>query len=138
MHDRDQATAALAFAREHGLAILLTSPPGAAARAGVLYFRALEELVQAPVLVDCGADAGLVLAGLRMGLRQLLFTGPPPLRRRLREIAGLQAALVHARLGPRRVLLEPGEDAARRLRFHAAGGYPAPPLPPSSQGGSRV
>ena len=67
--------------------MVLLSAPGAAGSVGVGYLHALGELVGREIVVDCGEDPGLVLAGLRTGLRRLLFRGEPDVLVKLRDIA---------------------------------------------------
>lgn len=87
VRDRREAEAALALGRAAAVEVLLLSAPGAAVHAGVGYLHALGELIGQQIVIDCGADAGLVLAGLRTGAKRLLFRGEPTLLAKLREIA---------------------------------------------------
>jgi hypothetical protein len=91
------------------------SAPGAAAFAGVGFLHALEEALGRPLVVDCGDDAGLVMAALRAGSRDLLFTGDPRLLAPLAEMAESVGGRVRDRLGLPVLCLDPGEDPARRL-----------------------
>ena len=75
VHHLEQARAALAAAAELGCAIELRSAPGAAGYAGVGYLKALGDEVGHELLVDCGDDAGLVMAALRTGCRRIAFSG---------------------------------------------------------------
>ena len=70
--------------------------------------------------LDCGADAGAAMAALRSGWTRIAFSGPPPVRRKLADMARKAgAALVDAPAAPDIVLgLE--DDAAARLRAWAA------------------
>lgn len=85
--DRREAEAALALERAGEVDVILLSAPGVALYAGVGYLHALGELVGREFVVDCGEDAGLVLAGLRTGLKRLLFRGEAAVLAKLREIA---------------------------------------------------
>jgi hypothetical protein len=87
VHDLDEARAALAAAAERGLPIQLRSAPGAAAYAGVGYLRALGEAVDHELIIDCGDDAGLVMAALRTGCRRLVFSGDEEIARKLADMA---------------------------------------------------
>jgi hypothetical protein len=120
VHHRAQAEAALAL-EGPGLEVVLVSAPGAARYAGVGFLEALGRLVGRELVVDCGEDAGLVLAGLRTGLRRLVFTGRADLLARLRDIAGqLGGEVADAR--PRPCLeLAPEDDPARALRQLGSG-----------------
>lgn len=72
---------------EQGAPVTLVSAPGLAAFAGPGYWRAVELELQRSVVLDCGDDAGLVLAALRAGCRDLLFTGPRALADKLADMA---------------------------------------------------
>lgn len=87
VHDLEQARAALAGAAEVGAPIELRSAPDAAAYAGVGYLAALGELAGQELRVDCGDDAGLVMAALRTGCRRLAFCGPAGIALRLADMA---------------------------------------------------
>jgi hypothetical protein len=116
VHHRAQAEAALAVAEELGCAIRLRSAPDAAAYAGVGYLKTLGDALGHEILVDCGDDAGLVMAALRTGCRRLAFSGPAAVSQRLAEMAAeLGACYRHE--GPARVLcLSPDDDARSRCR----------------------
>jgi len=68
--------------------VTLVTDEGLAAFAGVGFWRAVEEELGHSVVVDCADDAGLVMAGLRAGCRDLLFTGPEELAVKLADMAG--------------------------------------------------
>ena len=122
VHHLDQARAALAAADELGCAIELRSAPGAAAYAGVGYLKALGDEVGYELLIDCGDDAGLVMAALRTGCRRIAFSGTAELGRRLADMAAqLGAALVVETQAPQTVMLQPEDDAAAILRARASG-----------------
>ena len=55
-------------------AVLVTAPD-MAHFAGVGFWHAVEHELGRSVVLDCADDAGLVMAALRQGLRDLLFTG---------------------------------------------------------------
>jgi hypothetical protein len=52
------------------------------------FWRAVEEELGRSVAIDCGEDAGLVMAALRAGCRDLLFTGADEPAVRLADMAG--------------------------------------------------
>jgi hypothetical protein len=117
VHHLEQARAALAAAVELGSAIELRSAPGAAGYAGVGYLRALGAEVGQELLIDCGDDAGLVMAALRTGCRRIAFSGNDELGRRLGDMAAqLGAVLVVEAQAPEAVMLQPEDDAAAILR----------------------
>ena len=123
VHHLEQARAALAAAAELGCVIELRSAPGAAGYAGVGYLKALGEEVGHELLVDCGDDAGLVMAALRTGCRRIAFSGSAELARRLRDMAEQQGAvLVTGAQATEAVMLQPEDDAAvvLRARLHPA------------------
>lgn len=121
VHHLEQARAVLSAAAEVGCAVELRSAPGAAGYAGVGYLKALGDQVGHDLLIDCGEDAGLVMAALRTGCRRIAFSGSEELRRRLSDMAGqVEATLVTETHAPDVLMLQPEDDAAamlgRRLR----------------------
>jgi hypothetical protein len=115
VHDLPQARAALELEATHGLAVTLVSAPSAARYAGVGFLHAMEEQLGRRIVVDCGEDAGLILAGLRAGLRSLLFSGPAEVTARLADIAGQLGGEVRAGLGLPALYLAPGEPPTVRI-----------------------
>ncbi|NKB50411.1 MAG: hypothetical protein GKS02_13720 [Alphaproteobacteria bacterium] len=88
------ACAALAAAAEHGTAITLVSPAGAAAFAGPTWFRAVVTQAGAQVpsakfdcALDCAGDAGLAMAAIREGVPAICFNGPDAARCKIEDIA---------------------------------------------------
>jgi hypothetical protein len=117
VHDRAQAEAALAAAEELGCAIWLRSAPDAAAYAGVGYLKALGDALGHEIVVDCGDDAGLVMAALRTGCRRLAFSGPTAVSQRLAEMAAELGAWYRYEAQPPPVLwLSPDDDARSQCR----------------------
>jgi hypothetical protein len=117
VHHRAQAEAALAAAAEVGCGIWLRSAPDAAAYAGVGYLKALSDLVGHEIVVDCGEDAGLVMAALRTGCRRLAFSGPAAVSQRLAEMAAEMGAWYrHEAQAPPVLWLSPDDDARSRCR----------------------
>ncbi len=117
IHDLEQARAALEAAAELGVAIELRSAPDAAAYAGVGYLKALGELAGQALRIDCGDDAGLVMAALRTGCRKLAFSGPASLAERLADMAVQQGADVrHESRPPACLDLAPDADAGQACR----------------------
>jgi hypothetical protein len=122
VHRLEQARAALAAAAELGCAIELRSAPGAASYAGVGYLKALGDALGHELLIDCGGDAGLVMAALRTGCRRVAFSGSAELGRRLGDMAEqLGAALVMEARAPDVIMLQPEDDAGAVLRARASG-----------------
>lgn len=90
--------------------------PGMARFGGPGYWHAVEVRLGVPVILDCGGDAGLVLAALRAGCRDLAFTGESEVAARLTSIAGqLGGSLRAGPMQPDRVL-QPHDDPADCLR----------------------
>ena len=117
VHHLDQARAALAAAAALGCAVQLRSAPGAADYAGVGYLKAIGAELAHELLVDCGDDAGLVLAALRTGCRRIAFSGAPELGCRLADMAGpLGATLVVEARAPELLMRQPEDNAAAALR----------------------
>ena len=124
VHHLEQARAALRAAAEAGCAIELRSAPGAAGYAGVGYLKALGDQAGQELWIDCGDDAGLVMAALRTGCRRIIFSGGDEARRRLGDMAGrLGAALTGETGTPQTLMVRPEDDAAAVLRawLHGAG-----------------
>jgi hypothetical protein len=122
VHHLEQARAALAAAAEADCAIQLRSAPGAAGYAGVGYLQALGEQAGHELLIDCGDDAGLVMAALRTGCRRLVFSGSEEIWRGLHDMAGqLGAELVGEAHAPEILVLQPDDDAAALLRRRVSG-----------------
>lgn len=115
IHDLRQAEAALAAGREFGLAVTLVSVPGAARFAGAGFLQALATLAGAALIADCGDDAGLVLAALRAGCRDILFTGMETTAARLRDIATAVGATLRYSLDSPCVDLAPTDDPRETL-----------------------
>lgn len=112
VHDVSQVRAALAAAEAAGVPVQLRSAPGAAAYAGVGYLQALGEAVGHDLLIDCGEDAGLVMAALRTGCRKLAFSGAGELFERLKDMAEqVGAALRYEPERPPVLDLAPEDDA---------------------------
>jgi hypothetical protein len=117
VHHRAQAEAALAAAQELGREIWLRSAPDAAAYAGVGYLKALGDALGHEIVIDCGDDAGLVMAALRTGCRRLAFSGAAALSQRLAEMAAQAGAVYrHETEAPRALRLSPDDDARSRCR----------------------
>jgi hypothetical protein len=93
-----QAEAALQGGRAEGVEIVLVSAAEVTAFAGVGYWRALEEALDRPIVVDCGDDPGLAMAALRAGCRDLLFTGTAEIADRLEGMAAQLDARLRRRL----------------------------------------
>jgi hypothetical protein len=119
VHDLEQARHAVAAAADLGVAVDLRSAPDAAAYAGVGFLHAIGEALGRPLIVDCGADAGLVMAALRTGCRTLAYAGPHETFERLAEMADqVGAALRHEPAPPEVLPLDPEDEPGLALRRH--------------------
>ncbi len=92
------AEARIALARADG-DLLLISAPDMAAFAGVGFWHAVEQALQHTVVIDCGTDAGLAMAALRQGSRDLLFVGPATIAAKLASMAEQLGGRVRREIG---------------------------------------
>ena len=86
IHHLDEARLALAETPD---AILVTAPD-MAHFAGVGFWRAVERELGRSIVLDCADDAGLVMAALREGLRDILFVGRADVGDKLAAMADAQ------------------------------------------------
>ncbi|MGI9503721.1 MAG: hypothetical protein ACR2RE_11780 [Geminicoccaceae bacterium] len=112
IHHLAQAKSALSAARDQDITIRLRSAPGAAGYAGVGYLKALGDAVEHELLIDCRDDAGLVMAALRTGCRNLVFSGDPKDGQRLQQMAESVGARLRRPTDPNspRLTLSPDDD----------------------------
>lgn len=103
-HDMIQARAAAAAAAGGGVRLELRSPPGAASSLGPGVVQAIAEDVArrhphlaAAVVLDCGGDAGLALAALRHGCRDICVDAAHKTRVKIVAIAQARSARVRRR-----------------------------------------
>jgi hypothetical protein len=104
--------------------VLLLSAPGAGVYAGAGWFAALVQASGARhAVLDCGEDAGAVLAAFRTGLRTVVFTGASSMRGRLQAVATALGATLLAEPPPALDLAEwrPTPWWQARLAAHLAG-----------------
>lgn len=85
-----------------GEALTLISAPGVAHYAGVLYLKEMAATATAQVpdvphmfVIDCGEDAALATAALRVGHRHIAFSGPAEMAKKLADIAAQHGAELH-------------------------------------------
>jgi hypothetical protein len=97
----DDLRAAMATIVEGG-SLTVVSAPAAAAHAGAGWFRAVVEAARAErpgaavtAILDCAALPGLVLAGVRAGVRDLRYSGDDETFARLAAIAAAAGATLH-------------------------------------------
>jgi hypothetical protein len=103
VHCLEQAQAAVAAAAALGVGVTLMSAAGAGGYAGPLWFKALVDAarhdhpdIPVAAVLDCADEAGTALAALRAGIKQVRFTGPDPVRRRIADIAAALGAAVES------------------------------------------
>ena len=81
------------------------------------YPQALGDELGHEIVIDCGDNAGLVMAALRTGCRRLAFSGPAGLSERLADMAAQVGAWYRYEAQPPVVLrLLPEDDARSRCR----------------------
>lgn len=128
VHGRRHAEAALAAAAACRRPVILASGEGAAAYAGLGWFRELTAIAAAgqpaarfEALIDCSDNPALVVLALREGFRLIGFRGRPALARRLKALALRNgAALVTRRLDALDLGPERDPEAAARLWLERA------------------
>jgi hypothetical protein len=105
--DLQQARAALQAGHELGVPVALLSLPHGAASVGAGWFKAVVESAQAAfpaaaarAILDCGDRPDLAQAAFRHGLKDVCFSGPPAVRRKLAEIAAQFGARLHPHRPP--------------------------------------
>jgi hypothetical protein len=106
IHSLDHARAALAAAAAHRTKVTLASAAGAGGYAGPAWFKAILDLAATAVpnaefsaIIDCGEEAGTVLAALRLGLTHVRFTGSDLAAERLADIAGQLGVTIEREVG---------------------------------------
>ena len=117
VHDLGQARAALAAAQALGRDAVLVTGPDLAAFAGVGFWHAVATALGPPVVVDCADDAGLAMAALRQGCRDLLFTGPEAIAVKLDSMAAQLGGRLRRRLDGDVVALLAEDDPTRVLAY---------------------
>jgi hypothetical protein len=134
IHSPAHARAALAAAASLAVPVTLASAPGAGVYAGSGWFKAAIEIASSEYpaaeftsVLDCGGEAGMVLAALRHGVPRVRFDGPDAVAARLADIAGQSGAVIE------RGALEPAldllgrDDAETACRAFLAAERDAPP-----------
>jgi fructose/tagatose bisphosphate aldolase len=128
VHSLADARAAVAAAAELGLPVTLMSAPGAGAYAGALWWKALvaaaaadHPAAQVASILDCGEEAGSVLAAFRAGLKHVRFTGPDAAREKLAALAEARGAILEREAAEPVLALDGRRDAAAVCRAFLAG-----------------
>ncbi len=80
---------------------VLLTPPGAAAHAGVAYLKELVGGAQSlEAIIDCGDDAGLAMAAIRAGWRDLHLCGDPEITAKIGDMLSQVGGRLHRSLPP--------------------------------------
>lgn len=97
--------------------VRLRSAPDASAYVGVGYLHALGEALGHELIIDCHDDAGLVMAALRTGCRDLIFSGHKDTHQRLSEMAEQLGGSVRYETTPPSHLLtlSPDDDGEEQM-----------------------
>jgi len=129
IHSLHHARAALRAAGETGEALVLVSPPGAAAYVGPGWFREVIDqarqahpAVRVDAFLDCGARPGDALAAFRAGVPGVIFTGELRVADKLAALAEARG-IAFRRARPEAVLdlldaTDPVAECRRALRRH--------------------
>jgi hypothetical protein len=112
IHDLAQARDVLALERPGGPELALVTAPGLAAFAGVGFCHAIETALGRALVVDCGDGAGLAMAALRTGCRDILFDGPEPIATKLAGMAEPLGGRIRRELAGEVLSLLPEDDPA--------------------------
>jgi len=127
VHSLEQARAALAAGQQSGCKVILESAPGAGGYAGPAWFKLLVEearrefpAAECEAWLDCGDEAGTVLAALRLGLRRLRFAGGAAALARLAPVARELGAMLESRPSEAAFDLAHAKDPAAMCRRHLA------------------
>ena len=110
IHDLHQARAAVVQANAIGVQLELRSPSDGATILGPGVFKAIADdlththPVAAPVMIlDCGTNAGMAMAALRQGCKDICVDVPAETRAKIAAIAQAQSARLH---GPVEIALD--------------------------------
>ena len=102
IHDLYQARAAVAQANAIGAQIELRSPPDGATILGPGVFKAIADNlththpVAAPAMIlDCGTNAGMAMAALRQGCKDICVDVPAKTHSKIAAMAQAQSARLH-------------------------------------------
>jgi hypothetical protein len=101
IHSLDHARVALGAAQGLAVPVTLASAAGAGGYGGPRWFKSVVDLAAAEfpdvalsAVLDCGEEAGTVLAALRHGVQGIRFTGSAAAAARLADIAGQRGAVI--------------------------------------------
>ncbi len=107
VHKKDHISAALSTSEIKGRAVVLVSGPAVSGAMGWLWFRCLVAEVSAlykrarfTTVFDCGSAAGLAMAALADGAKAIRLHAPPPVLKRVRDIATQSGAVIDSDVRP--------------------------------------
>ena len=102
IHDLTQAHIAVDMASTIGVQLELRSPLGAAANIGPAVFQEIAKEIEqtrpdvvTAIILDCGSDAGLAMAALRQGCRDICINVPEEASKKIKAIAAVMTARLH-------------------------------------------
>ena len=129
IHSLADARAALAAAQALKSPVVLASAAAAGGYAGPAWFRAVVDQaraefpdVAATVVLDCGDEAGTVLAALQHGFTRVRFTGGAAASKRLKDIASELGASIETGRRPAALdLLDQRDPEAARSEERRVG-----------------
>ncbi len=128
VHSLGHARAALEAASSLKREVVLASAAGAGAYAGPGWFKSLAALAQASypesqseAVLDCGMEAGVALAALRLGFKRVGFSGNAEAQARLGEIARSLGASIESAAAAGALDLRDKKNAAALCRAYLAG-----------------
>ncbi len=141
VHSLDHARAALAAARDAGMAIVLESPVGAAGWQGVGWWRELVRLGRAEfpdaefeAVLDCGAAPGHALAAIRAGIATLRLRAPDQVLAKIADIAEQAGGRVERGAPGPLIDLLGAADPRQYCGDRLSSGSSCEPLPPPGRG----
>lgn len=124
-----QSPEQIAEALATGRRIRILTAPWMAAAYGVSGLAPPEDTGgEGEIAIDCGADAGAVLAALRAGWKLVAFSGRADAGRKLSGIAAQMGARLIAPPAAPDIVLAHDEDAAERLRAFFSAASAGPPV----------
>ncbi len=101
VHHAEHVRLTCAVAARSSAQPTLLTPPGAAAYAGVAYLKQLAGNAQGlEAIIDCGDDAGLAMAAIRVGWRDLHLDGDPEILAKVDNMLGQVGGHLHRTLPP--------------------------------------
>ena len=99
---------------------LLLTAPGAAAYAGVAYLMEMAALApELDAVIDCGSEAGLAMAAIRVGWRDLHFAGDEVVLAKIGDMLDQVGGRLHRDL-PAALDLGAADDPGAALERHLA------------------